>query len=345
MGLIKRLASPVAALMVGAAALYVPQIIYSQDNGELNVNVNKLSKEEAKSRLSEIAIEVSRFPSGNNFLEEFNGIYKDISYVLDNADDRDRRNLYDANFLRARLIFGRDDRTFSGAFDSLEQCIIKYPEQEKQFGLAYNALRKIGDRFSKERKLVGLSLCNELAGFSKYPRKDLSQLRANLDRMLNRNIGGLTLRQALGEMFGGEDSNMRMSVNYYLDFMIPELKKVPVMYSDGSIEMEYAPPVKNSRLVRKLEKVVFEVEPGCRFNPIYGKRKFPKIILKDVEVSKKGENPNALLVCETSAGTDFLLVRKGTRIKDFLKMAGIDPYHWFYKGAVSKTDSLKDMEW
>jgi hypothetical protein len=390
--------------LIEVATALSPATVFAQQ--KMQLSVNKLSREEAKDKANYISFEISKLPSSQNKWAECDRIKDELFGLMKQTDDKEVQ--YASNFLMSRLIFERDTGTFSGTFDFLEKCVFEYSEQERKFGLAYNALQKIGAKFSEQKRLIGTSLCYELSNLSPYPNKNSSELKKSLDSILNTEIGGLPLSDAFNKMFDYDGGNVRVRMDYIPDARgFKEIDNYRGQYIDPipegwMIAMTY--PIDE---LNEVQIVLDSASQRYISNPT---KKFPSMKLKNVKVNFQGKTPNALFVCgreEINAkefvdkssltmefegrGSDYALrrceeesariskqesvttsprsmydylvggalgrtksfsgwifplsLRKNVRIRDFLQIGEVDPYNWFYKGVITNTDSLKNLEW
>lgn len=253
------------------------------ENKEISIRVNGINNSEARSRIKMIEFEISRLSSTGNPMLEFQKISRELSELVQNNTDREVG--YDAHFLMARLVFEIDKSTFSQTFNLLEKCVFGYPEQEKKFGLSYDALKKISNRFLRERKLIGVSRCYELALLSSYPNKNLSSLRKNLDDILDTDIGGIPLKSSLEQMFNQDGIQTRVDCSINQDY-IGNISLFEGNYI-APIPKEFGAALQSPKT--ELGKI--------KISPINPEGKiFPNLEIFDVKISKEEWNMNTLLV-------------------------------------------------
>lgn len=279
------------AIVLGASLLVSSPQVTPQDTG-ISIEIKPgITREEAENKINFLNFSISRlFSSGENRTQKYEEIKKDLLKLLEYSNDR--KIQYYANFLTAKITFEKGIvglynnpwlEALSETFSSLEKCIFEYPEKEKEFGLAAEALSKISGRFSeaKEKKLIGTSRCYELYNLSSYPQKNSRTLKKNLDDILDTEIGGLHLREALNKMFSPD--GVRAFAN---------LGRYDIIHG-GDREVYIITPLPEgygialSRPATQLKEVVISSEAGI----------FPKMRMKNLDMDKS-KSPFSYYRCE-----------------------------------------------
>jgi len=257
-----------------------------------------------------------------------------------------------------RLLKGRGFYyDFSDTWDYIERTIIEFSEQEEKFGLGFGGLEKMSDAFfeimkdpndsNKEvvKSFLDISRCYELANeYSKYPQKDMTKLKRNLDNYLDIWFNPVNLGKVLEFMFpetvvaaqecwtydswkGYEDRPMDLqrelkndrlyfiteTGRYYMTAWSNELRDVKI-----TLDLGKSRPFPNLCFnLIKLNKVKFN--ETLKYNP------------GDEEIFYKIEN-------RLSTPFEEILIKQGVKIRDFLRKGGVNPYDWCYnKSSQTKT--------
>jgi len=147
-----------------------------------------------------LAHNLLRNRSTRDFYErKYDQLKDDLSEIIENCDDREM--LYNSNYVMANLTFLKNRSPNSEAFSFLEKCVLEYPEEEENFGFVASALVKISNVFSDQKKFIGTSRCYELHLKSDHPGKNKWKIKENLDKLLERDLGGLRLLEATRGIF------------------------------------------------------------------------------------------------------------------------------------------------